>query len=222
MLWTDLVKVVVGPNKALFVAHSVILVKAPFFQACLRSPLKEKQTGIIELATGCPDAFDSVLMFLYSEECSLEECKRQSFEPSVSASHLAKTYSMAKFLMLEKLENATIDTMVRHQRYPDPKVLNYFHEQNLEDSKMMELVMLYYAKLLREAGPGWMERLPHLTNYVNISKDNANRLMEAMMDTKGPPSTHASACIWHTHDTTPRCEGYSRCFLHCLHRGCRP
>lgn len=69
---SPVVKVTVGPQPGArtFFAHQGILSKSIFFDRALNGNFRESQTHEVDLPEDCPEAFSSVLEFLYSEEYS--------------------------------------------------------------------------------------------------------------------------------------------------------
>ena len=210
-LWTDVVKVVVGTEKQAFVVHRHILQQIPFFEACLRSSCKESQLGVVELSQGSPGLFDTVVRFAYTGTLTLKKREDYKTNPATAGRYdrfLTKLYCFANFLMVEKLSNAVIDLHFEHalQWSAHERNHNYPHEQGLQDSKLMDLLLLTRRLNLRRHGIRGPTNRTFVDNYFHDSKEKAEKLLACFLDKRPDISKATDTCQWHTHDNTPACH----------------
>lgn len=88
-----MVKIIAGtsPNSRTFYAHEGILSKTQFFNRALNGKFQEATTREVELPEDDPEAFSSVLEFLYGEEYSPRLITERSDKPGVRAGALSIT-----------------------------------------------------------------------------------------------------------------------------------
>lgn len=124
---------------------------------------------------------------------------------------LIKVYSVASFLVLELLMNATIDAAFEHSRKwsPGPDNMNYLYEQNLEDSKLGDFMIRRKAESLRKHGRATLDTdtgQQFFSEYFLRSEDRAKRMLGALLDRPIAFDKNTDACQWHTHQQTPVCR----------------
>ena len=212
--WTDLVKVMVGAKKQAFIVHRHILLQAPFFEACLRSDCKEARTGVVNLNIGEAEAFGVVLHFLWTKQLKVDQGHDYLTNKNTGGAYvheLSKVYCIGSFLMLETLTNAVIDAALQHSLKwsVGPRTMNLLHAQNLEQSKLAELLLSKKAGSLRRSGPGIFKKEKHqlfLSDYFHRSSERADIVLKALLDEPITFNEKTDPCRWHTHEQTSPCH----------------
>ena len=196
-IWTDVVKIFVGPDKAPFLAHRHVLEQIPYFQACFRSSLKETHTGIYEL-DGCAEALDTVLRYVYARAFEKPVCENRGADDDTCLLQFAKIYHMANYLMMEGLANDVVDEVMHHPLPLNVDALDYLQEQELQDSMMTKVILRKCANRLWGYGVLLNRKYPELIEgYFHKSRDRADRLLNALVDARSPPwmSSRASSTL---------------------------
>jgi hypothetical protein len=193
--------------------HKHILIRIPFFEACLRSNCIEAQTGVITLSLGPPGAFGAVLDFVTATTpgrlITIKEAG-SSEDPTIQEHNTrwaCNLYRMANFLMLERLMNAVIDEQFaqRSKNHTRGATLSELHKCGLQDSKMMDMLLINRARMMR-AKPTHDSKASLMVDYFEKDMERANKLMAAVLDPRSDPEATIKVCEWwHTHDYTPKC-----------------
>lgn len=207
-----MIKVLVGSKKHPFIVHRHVLVKVPFFAACLHSKCKESHTGVVELTIGPARAFGYILNYLHRGGLILierDKTLKGSADTEALQTTLSKMYRMAHFLMMERLTNTIIDTLfavTTHSTKIHPPCLVYLASHGLHDTKLMHLfLMLHVRHLLHFATPKSSEEF--VDECFDFSTDLAKMYTHAMLDRRSHmPHSKWKVCDWHAHDSTPVCK----------------
>jgi hypothetical protein len=212
--YTEIVKVIVGREQQPFIVHKHVLTRIPFFEACLRSNCIEAQTGVITLMLGPPAVFATVLDFVTAtipgRDVTIKEAA-SSEDPTVqenSTRWACNLYRMAHFLMLERLMNAVIDDQFaqRADNRTRGATLSELHKCGLQDSKMMDMLLINRARILRAKPASDPKNGSLMVDYFEKDMERANKLMAAVLDPRSDPKATIKVCEWwHTHDYTPKC-----------------
>ena len=212
--WTDLVMVVVSKDEQPFFVHRYILNQIPFFEACLRSGCKESETGVIELKMGPPSAFGHVLKFVTSGKLVID--KRPNYESNNLEAgdyegEVIDVYVMSSFLMLESLSNAAIDAFYQHAFHgrkwvSGPFVARRLHSESLQDSRLLDMVMIRRAQLMRQINIiGTPSGDQFMNGDARLGVDRFEKVLAAVLDPRSDPKVKNEVCQWHIHNTTPVC-----------------
>ena len=65
--WSETINIFVGNEKKLFIAHRYVLIKLPFFAACLRVPMRENADSTINLPEDDPTHFQHIIRYAYDK-----------------------------------------------------------------------------------------------------------------------------------------------------------
>ena len=160
--WSNLIKVLVGPDEQPFDVHKCVLDTIPFFRACLNNGFQKGDTRSVKLPKDDVDAFSEVLRWAYetanlisltrgrnklSSDFTITtlftaDCESPAWFSQLSAVEqrvglLLSTYTFARKLGIEYLPNAIIDE------------LNSYKSLNMT-STTAELVYLFDTEFTEE------------------------------------------------------------------------
>ena len=66
--WDHIVTISIGPSKARLRAHAHILEKIPFFNKCLKTPMRERENGVIEMPEDDPSHVETIVDWAYTNK----------------------------------------------------------------------------------------------------------------------------------------------------------
>lgn len=154
--WTDLVTIIVGPEKKSFVAHANVLKRINFFRGCLDSGMKEARERVVRLPEDDVEAFDGLLYWAYHgrfeldlkamSEAAGEQADELQYsspenddrwlsayaEVDAEVSKLFKVYALAEKFCTESAMNDAMDSIVAayyggHPTSSSWRSLNFAH-----------------------------------------------------------------------------------------------
>ena len=74
--WAGLTKVLVGKKEKLFLVHTHILCRMPFFRNCLDAYMIERREGVVKLPEDDPRAFSHAAHWMYHEKLPFDDQQR--------------------------------------------------------------------------------------------------------------------------------------------------
>ena len=211
----------VGAMSQEMTAHKVVLVKVPFFRACLESDrFTEGATNIINMPEEDFDAATQLIYFLYAgklqhsvitSNMSDKDSNDIPIDVRIFATN-CRTYVLADKLMIEGLGNLIIDWMTVYFTaycvfFDDLKL---FADASMIDSPLGKLLALKMAQSTMEIG-GWdryrdtmcTDLDDRCDTYPAVSWSLARALTSA--GSRTGPKVKNNACKWHVHKASDKC-----------------
>lgn len=113
---------------------------------------------------------------------------------------------MARYLLLEQLCNQIVDLYLEHCKewIDSSDILEYLHSQDVEDSKLMDLILACQLQDLRKNGMT-DQKLEYLNDYIKSDSSRMKEFITALLVEQPYITELNSACKWHTLDATPSC-----------------
>ena len=117
----NLVKIVVGPDRHVFMIHEETTRHSGFLKACLEHPFRESATRTIELPEDLPEAISHVINHLYGAKLELKLSTRCTLpiQPPTQQDRdvllaMLQLYVTANKLLLPGLQNEIMKLIYRH------------------------------------------------------------------------------------------------------------
>ena len=190
--WSDTIQVLVGLGETSFIAHRSFLIKAPFFEACLRLPMEEASTKVVRLPQYGPDAFAAILQFLYFDSLlepvsetvkGLEDkCEVTLSTADVSMGRSIERYVQAKKLGMTSMMDALVTDIKKAQKAMAGRVtyaeFDYvFNYSEDGDSLRQACLQMIGSKISAAGWKGWKGwKVTHSDIYESCLKDNSGNI----------------------------------------------
>lgn len=101
---SEIIKVFVGEERKLYNLHrSLLCQECPFFEKCLNNDFKEGRTREVSLENKDVDAFDQLVIWIYSKQL-----------PTLEFGMLAETYELAEEFCMEAFKNDIVDEVKQY------------------------------------------------------------------------------------------------------------
>ncbi|KAK5456927.1 hypothetical protein LTS15_004707 [Exophiala xenobiotica] len=127
---SEIITVNVGPEKVAYDLDRGILVsKCPFFEKCLRSGMREEQEKTVNLAEELPEAFDTLVQWMYTGKIVVEPRRHILF---------IDAYLLADKFCTHDLQNSIMDALRQHclKFVILPKALDYVWKRSTENCEL--------------------------------------------------------------------------------------
>jgi hypothetical protein len=194
------------------------LTQFPYSKKCFNGRFFEAETKEVKLREDSPVAFEQVLEFAYRSKCRIivppkDPILNVSKEASDQVYILLKTYILADKLCMESLSNHLIDLHKSFAHYYEicGGELAFLTTHGPPGNKMREFPLQQAAWEVGVVGrDAYRKRSMELfDSFVDLSVESALAVTEKAFRIRradGRPAKQASACRWHIHLTTPKCE----------------
>ncbi|KIY02905.1 uncharacterized protein Z520_01370 [Fonsecaea multimorphosa CBS 102226] len=207
----DIITVYVGPGKVRHLVHESVLCRAPFFEKCLHSGMREQLEKAISLPEETPEDFVILVEWLYSGTI-----------PAKSGwSCMLRAYNAAQKFCMPDLQNALVD-LFRSQMVPSslsPEWVSYIWKSTAEGCQLRQLVLdLFYYHISKDpsaykkdasADPWEMPKLYAVQLERLMAKTQlVMALFWRFADRKERPSKDPAkmkGCVYHVHEDGNKC-----------------
>lgn len=221
--WSEMITVLVGPSKEKFILHKAVLIRMPYFEACLRNNMKESREGVVRLPEDDPAAFSEVAYWIYhgkfEQDLGSEAQKGSKKGPLPETSQIDKvlvrfkTYLLAKKMMVEELQNNVIDSLhlIFKQIFPGARILSLVYDNFEPDDILRSFTtrMLAYMIINKGGWKAWKDKEKiHYDTFMFEEAAHLEWALEAVTDypKDSHPAWSLPACKWHVQTTTTHCS----------------
>lgn len=225
-----MIRILVDGECKIYYVHKSLLLKIPWFSACLTHPVREALTGEVKLPEDPPRAFKEIVNYIYHERlsfdldalCQLTVDLGEAEAWRTSARYekfflIIQVYALTKKLAMEELMNLTIDII--RKATDAQRFTNHHHlylEAHLEEGDKLRALSLYCEAwyITIDGYPVWADgskcrrwaaadTTTSMQMVLAAVTENLRKLRSTGKLRR--PADEKFSCRWHTHVETEAC-----------------